>query len=149
MSKRRELSFASLDEVMPEVDRLLQGYKTVGNWSLGQICNHLVLGIHASVEQQPPALPWIVRKTVARVILKRVLSTGRMRENVQIPDEFRPKSGLDDRAEAEALRAAIPLFLAANFTPADHPFFGPLTFEQWNQLHRIHCAHHLSFVIPT
>ena len=40
-TERRALSFTSLAEVMPEVDRLFQGHRTVGNWSLGQICNHL------------------------------------------------------------------------------------------------------------
>ena len=41
MATRRSLEFASLDHVMPEVDRLLAGHTTTGNWSLGQICNHL------------------------------------------------------------------------------------------------------------
>ena len=40
-TKRRALSFATLDGVMPDVDHLLTGHTTVGQWSLGQICNHL------------------------------------------------------------------------------------------------------------
>ncbi|MFI5459648.1 MAG: DUF1569 domain-containing protein [Isosphaerales bacterium] len=46
MAGRRELSFASLDEVMPDVERLLAGHATVGQWSLGQICNHLATGFN-------------------------------------------------------------------------------------------------------
>ena len=38
---RRTLRFNSLDEVMPDVERLLEGHSTVGNWSLAQICRHL------------------------------------------------------------------------------------------------------------
>ena len=38
---RRTLRFNSLDEVMPEVERLLKGHSTVGTWSLAQICRHL------------------------------------------------------------------------------------------------------------
>ena len=38
---RRAIQFESLDEIMPEVDRLLEGHTTVGNWSLAQICRHL------------------------------------------------------------------------------------------------------------
>ena len=35
MAKRRTLAFDSLDQVMPEVDRLLEGYTLGGNWTLG------------------------------------------------------------------------------------------------------------------
>ena len=40
-SGRRTLRFNSLDEVMPDVERLLEGHSTVGNWSLAQICRHV------------------------------------------------------------------------------------------------------------
>ena len=50
MAERRNLSFSRLDEVMPDVDRLLAGHRTVGNWSLGQICNHLAKGIQGSID---------------------------------------------------------------------------------------------------
>ena len=36
MTERRTLTFARLDDVMPEVDRLLAGYEAIGMWSLGQ-----------------------------------------------------------------------------------------------------------------
>ena len=39
--ERRMLRFSSLDEVMPEVERLRNGHTTVGNWTLAQICRHL------------------------------------------------------------------------------------------------------------
>jgi hypothetical protein len=40
---RRRLSFTKLSEVIPDVQQLLtQRHRTVGRWSLGQICAHLV-----------------------------------------------------------------------------------------------------------
>ena len=30
-----------------------------------------------------------------------------------------------------------------------HRIFGPLTREEWHRLQLIHCAHHLSFAVPT
>ena len=42
---RRPLVFVRLDEVMPDVERLLAGHVTVGRWTLGQICNHLELAL--------------------------------------------------------------------------------------------------------
>jgi hypothetical protein len=50
MAVRRDLSFASLEEVMPEVERLLEGHVAAGRWSLAQICNHLTTGIRLTLD---------------------------------------------------------------------------------------------------
>ncbi len=50
MPERRQLSFTSLDEVMPEVERLLAGCEPAGQWTLGQICRHLTTGLHLMID---------------------------------------------------------------------------------------------------
>src|SRR3954453_19718798 len=112
MPGRRALTFASLDRVMPEVDRLLEGHTTVGNWSLGQVCNHLAGAFVASVEGFPGRAPWLVRKTLGRLKGRQIRGTGTMPAGVQLPERFLPRPGLDARAEAEALRAALRLYSA-------------------------------------
>jgi hypothetical protein len=148
MAERRQLSFSRLEEIMPDVDRLLAGYVPVGNWSLGQVCNHTSGTIRASIEGSEVNAPWLVRKTLGPVIRKRILSTGKIKEGIKTLESYVPKSGLDDRAEAEALRASIAYYLTHPEPRASHPFFGRMTAEEWDLLHRIHCAHHLSFVLP-
>ena len=149
MSDRRTLQFATLDQVMPEVDRLLKGgYRTIGRWSLGQICNHLTDAIKGSVQGGFPMAPWVIRVTIAKVIKRRLLSTGRMPDGIKIPKGFEPREHLDDRAEAEALRAAISLLGRHSGSMADHPFFGPTSLEEWRRFHAIHAAHHLGFAVP-
>ena len=71
-----------------------------------------------------------------------------MPEGMMLPKKFWPKPGLDARAEAETLRASLHIFAAHAGPVADHPMFGPLTYAEWNRMHTIHCAHHLSFVQP-
>jgi len=34
MLERRMLDFASMDEIMPDVERLLEGHSTAGQWTL-------------------------------------------------------------------------------------------------------------------
>jgi hypothetical protein len=133
---------------MPEVDRLLVGHQPVGNWSLGQVCNHLAGGIILSVDGFPTKAPWVLRKTVGPIVWKRVSTSGRMPEGVKIPEGFEPKPDLDDRAEVEALRAAIQAFGMHTGPLAAHPFFGPLSHKDWERFHLIHAAHHLSYVLP-
>jgi hypothetical protein len=148
MAERRNLTYASLDRVMPDVDRLLEGHTTVGNWSLGQICNHLATTIINSVEGFPLRAPWLLRQTIGRLKRRQVLGSGTIPTGVKLPERFLPKPGLDARAEAEALRAALMLYAANTRPPVLHPFFDQLSREQWTRLHCIHCAHHLSFVLP-
>jgi len=145
---RRALQFQGLDQVMPDVDRLFDGHETVGKWSLAQICSHLSAAVIGSVDGYGMKAPWLVRKLVGPVIWRRTMSSGRIAEGFKIPEAALPKPGLDARAEAEALRAALRSYASHTGPMAVHPFFGALTRGQWDQLHRIHIAHHLSFARP-
>ena len=135
---------------MPEVDRLLLGHRTVGNWSLGQICNHLALNVRRfGIEGFPDAAPWLVRKLIGPIVKRRILGTGTVKEGMKLPQAYIPIPGLDDRAEAE-IRCGNddPRLFSGEAGPmATHPFFGPLSRTEWHRLHCIHSAHHLSFVV--
>jgi hypothetical protein len=149
MAERRPLEFSSLTEVMPDVDRLLQGHRAGGNWSLGQMCNHLSDSLIFSVDGFGVKAPWLIRKTLGPIIKRQLYKTGKMSEGIKLPEKFLPKPGLDARAEAEALRAALQRYSAYTGPMADHPMFGPLSRDEWTRLHCIHCAHHLSFMHPS
>jgi len=150
MAGRRDLTFASLDEVMPEVERLLGGHVTVGQWSLGQICNHLAIAVHLSMNGRSEFVSatspeedrsWILRK--------RFFRGGRFPEGKTAPiPALVPSEGLDDRAEADDLRHAIARFSAAAGPFPGHPFLGPMTKDEWVRFHCIHAAHHLGFAVP-
>lgn len=148
--KRRRLNFSSLDQVIPEVERLLRGHTTIGNWSLGQICNHLAQGIDNSIDGFPAAArpPWILQKTLGRFVLRRTLRTGVFMEGMRAPVECQPRAGVDATAELEALRKAVQRFLEYSGPLAEHPLSGPVKREVWERFHCIHCSHHLGFVVP-
>lgn len=148
MAERRTLSFARLDDILPDVERLLAGHATVGRWSLGQICNHLAATIRSSVEGFPTHAPWLLRRTVGPLAFRWIDRSGRLPPNVKAPVYLVPQPGLDARAEAEALRAAIARFQTLPGPVGEHPFFGPVTPAQWARIHCLHCAHHLSFARP-
>lgn len=149
MPERRSLSIDSLDQIMPEVDRLLLGHETAGKWTLGQICNHLCGAMRASVEGIPFKAPWIVRTFVGPFARRTVLGKGRMPEGVHLPEKLAPSPACDARAEAEALRATIAYYRGHPETRDDHPIMGRLTPAEWDRMHCVHAAHHLSFAVPT
>lgn len=144
---RRELQFGSIDEIMPEVERLLRGYTTVGNWSLAQSCNHLATSMRRSVDlpatANQDASLWAPEERK-----REILAAGKLPEGIQTLEILTPPPGLDDREEAERLREAIAYFRASGGPVAPHRVLGPLTKEEWDRAQCIHCAHHLSFAIP-
>jgi hypothetical protein len=145
----RTLHFDQPGAIMAEVDRLLAGYTRVGNWSLGQMCNHLAWAMRGSIEGRGSfGAPWIVRRTIGPIAFH-LIRSGRWRpKRVNLPEALAPKSGLDDRAEAEALRATIQYYLAHSEPLGEHPLFGRLTREQWDAFHCFHAARHLGHAIP-
>lgn len=149
MSQRRKLDFARLDEILPEVERLLAGHRTVGQWSLAQMCRHLSDEFRYSIDGFPTRLlPWIIRRTAGAFIRRRLLRTRRMSEGLKVPAVYLPPPELDAAAEAATLGAAIDRFNVGAEPRVEHPLLGPMTHSQWAEFHCIHCAHHLSFAIP-
>lgn len=149
MPERRPLSFARLDDVMPEVDRLLAGYERRGAWSLGQVCQHLAVALQLTVEGGGRRGPWVLRAVIGPIIRRHILRTGRIPGGIKVPHpRLTPSAEADDRAEAESLRATIRLFLAEPGPFATHPSLGAMDADQWRRFHCIHCAHHLSFLRP-
>jgi len=145
--RRRPLSYDSLDQIMPDVERLLEGHTTVGNWSLAQICRHLatilrvVVDLPASTPSDPSLLFGEERK-------REFMESGTFPEGVPTAPPFEPPGPLDDREEAAGLRQAIAHYAASPGPVVAHPRFGSLTRGEWDRLQCIHCAHHLSFAVP-
>ena len=145
---RRALSFNNLDEVMPDVERLLQGHTTVGTWTLAQICLHLATVMRRVVDL-PASTPQDPSRWVSEEQKRRVLESGVLPEGLPGPPGVLPAETLGEREEAEGLRHAIAHYKASSGPVIPHRFFGPLSKQEWDRLQLVHVAHHLSFVIPS
>ena len=144
---RRPLQFASLDEIVPDVDRLLQGNRTVGQWTFGQICDHLATVnrrlVDAPAEPKPdPSL------RVSDEKKREVFATGQIPEGRPMPGKLTAPADVEPTEAVNRLRDSIAYYQASPGPVMDHPFYGPLSKEEWDSVVRIHSAHHLSFAIP-
>jgi hypothetical protein len=146
---RRQLSYGSLQEVLADAERLSQGkIKALGNWSPGQIFQHLATTMNQSIDGSNFKVHWLLRKILP--LMKNKMLKGPMRAGFKLPaDAARelvpgPTSTADGLA---TLRAAIQR-QARESKRAPSPAFGPMTRDEWDRLHLIHSALHMSFLVP-
>lgn len=145
--ERRSLVFTDLSEVMPDVGRLDAGNRTTGNWSLAQICRHLADSLAGSMDgfgvDNHRVMRWLMGRRAFRSLLTDGLAAG-----FTVSEKLNPPPNLNRDEMIEMLAGAIERYMAHTGALHFHPFFGHLTREEWDRLHLIHCAHHLSYAIP-
>src|SRR5207248_3048063 len=123
---RRQSRFAKLAEVTRDIEHLLTaGHRTLGRWTLAQICNHLSESIGYSLDGFPGRhAPWPVRVTIGKLIRELMLTTGRIKEGVPLPGMYQPDATLDAREQLKILAATIERFEQAQEFKL-HPLIGP------------------------
>ncbi len=144
---RRSLRFEHLEEILTEVDRLRLGHTTLGRWTLSQICQHLAetmrlaLSMPATIEHDPSL-------RLSQETIERVFQTGELGEGLALPSVLKIPEPMDEGRAAMILGEAITEYAKSAGPVGPHRYLGPLSKARWDHLQRIHCAHHLSFVIP-
>ncbi len=145
-SGRRLLRFVHLDDILEEVVQLSRGHRTLGAWTLAQICHHLAETQEFSVDPTEPEIRTtrLYRATVGRVALRmllwfRFIPEGR---GNLVPPTLAELGTATERLRNMIVRVSVEPMVAT------HPIFGRLTRDQWRRFHLHHAAHHLSFVTP-
>jgi hypothetical protein len=145
----RNLEFRNCQEVAADLDRLhAGGYEKTGSWDLAQVCDHLAYFIHGSLEGFTFRVPWLFKVLFGRLVLRRILSQRRMKAGITTPQKPLPPPGGDEAAAVARLKQVLQRLETHPGELQPSPFFGYLTPQQWRELHLIHCAHHLGFLIP-
>jgi len=145
--QRRDLRFTDLAEVMPDVHRLAQGHRTIGSWSLGQICQHLADSFVGSMEGFDLRHHRIKRFFLKKQMLKVALTKGIPRGWTVDPG-LTPTPNAEVNAGIEVLSQAIDRYRAHRGELHAHPLFGIMPRDTWDRVHCVHCAHHLSLAVP-
>lgn len=148
--ERRKVQYTTFSQFLQDAEKLAAGdYHTVGNWSYGQILEHLARAMNSSIDGFEFQGPWLIRKVVAPFI-KNSLLTKPMKPGYRLPksaDAYLPSSATTTESALEQLGIAIARI--GNEKPtAEHPFLGRLTDEEWKALHLRHAELHMSFVVP-
>ncbi len=156
---RRPLAFASLADISKELDRIEAAHRAgtlraTGNWTPGEILDHLALSFRLSLDGFPPnANPPAMLKWIVRIFFKKNAVAGATPpagiNSSKAAEIFAPRKGIPFEEGMAALRTQIArVTTGGERMTRPSPLFGELTHEQWIGMHRGHCALHLGFLDP-
>jgi len=147
VESRRKLDYKSFDELLADADRLSSGnVKSLGNWSPGQVFQHLANAYNGSIDGFPSGFPWFVR-TMAK-LFKNKLINGDMPAGIKMPATL-AKAVMPEPTPTDVglanLHAAVSR-LKQETHRAPHPVFGEVSKEEWDKVHLKHASLHMSFL---
>lgn len=149
MSARRTTRYSTLSEVVQDAEYLLGNHHTVGNWSFGQICQHLAKTMNAAIDGYGFMAPWWARWLIAPWV-KNSFLTKPMRPGFKLPKAaaaLLPDDSITADDGLRQLKAAVER-LSHETPTAPHPFLGKQASEEAIQAQLRHCELHMSFIVP-
>jgi hypothetical protein len=147
-TKRRDvLRFNSPDQVIADVRNLKKGHKQAGDWTLPQACWHLNVAMGNTMRPGPHEQTVAMTEDLHRR-LQGILKSGQLPQGVQAPPVANPPADAQESA-IESFIATLERWKSYRGEFAPHRIFGKISDDEMRQLAMIHCAHHLSFFVPT
>lgn len=146
---RRTLKFATLDDILADLDKLNQGKcRSLGNWTPGQVLKHLTVPMLWCLDGAPLRAPWYVR--VMSWFIKGWFLRNPMPAGFKLSDDFAKHLLPPETSWEDGLAQLRAVIQRMRTEPQRHPspFMGHLTPEQWIQLQCRHAELHLSFLVP-
>lgn len=150
VSGRRTLRFQTLEEMLADVENLAGvPTRTLGNWSFGQILDHVAMWLEFPLDGFPITIPWYIRwlvwpfkGTMIRSAMRPGFNWGEREAKLVTPQrEVSVGEGL------ARLRRVIARWRSEQ-PKYPSPLLGKLTPQQWEQFQLRHAEHHLSYVVP-
>ncbi len=152
---RRQLRFDTLADAVRDAETLLaNGYDKAGKWSLGQCCGHLANWLTYPLDGFPKIplvlrpVMWVMRKTIGRPKYERYVREQTFPTGAPTVPQSVPAPDANDAEAVAKLKAAVERYEAHAGPIRPSPLFGPLTKDEARKMQLVHCAHHLSFLVP-
>lgn len=146
---RRTLRYNTFDELLADAERLAASdTRTLGNWSLGQILQHLAKSLDMMIDGPPFLLPAPLRLFM-RVFMKKKMLSATLSPGFKLPKRagrYLPGSTTTEEG-LRLLRAAVQR-VKGTAQRGPHPAFGKMGPGEWDEFQLRHCEMHMSFVVP-
>jgi Protein of unknown function (DUF1569) len=151
LTGRRTLHFNTIDEALAEVDALAAAnargeLRCLGNWSAGQNLGHLAAWVDYSFNGAPMKVPFFVRLMMKP--MKGQMLYKPMKPGGRIPKAPGGTFGTDPLSFDDGVAAFRRTFtrLKSECPQLPNLLFGPMTHDEWTNLHLRHAELHLTFM---
>jgi hypothetical protein len=143
----RKVRYESFDQIVSDAQRAVRdNAQTTGNWSLGQILEHLAIANEKTIDGFGFQAPFPVR-LIGPFFKKRLLEQG-LKPGIKL-SKTATAALVPDRTDVQAaldhLRQSYQR-LDSESKRSPHPFFGRMTRDESNRLCLRHAELHMSFV---
>ncbi|MCB1176729.1 MAG: DUF1569 domain-containing protein [Leptospiraceae bacterium] len=144
----KEVRLHSLEESLTELEKLenAKSITTTGNWDINQIFEHMAQSIEYSLSGYPDNKPYIIRKTIGRIVLSKFLGQGYMSHDLNSPIPGAPtlNKNPDFKPGISRLKNAIYSFINYTGEPKIHFVYDSVSKKEYDKIHAMHIANHLS-----
>ena len=147
---RRTVKYKTLQEALEDAERLAAAdAPTTGNWTKGQIFEHLAIVLGTAVDgadSKAPFFPGLIGK----YIIKPMIFKKGMEPGFQLPkwaaSQLIPQDDTDMDKALEHLRQTTKRFQeTSDLHP--HAFFGAMDKKEWTTLMLHHAELHMGFIV--
>jgi hypothetical protein len=148
---RRKVRYDSYNDLLRDAERLAAGkVRPLGNWSYGQVLEHLSRAMNAAIDGADYQVSWFIR-LVAKLFFKNRALKGPMPAGFKLPSNAAkalvPEQSIDNEAALAMLRQAVHR-MTHDTHRAPNVVFGELSLDEWDKLHLRHAEMHMSFLVP-
>jgi hypothetical protein len=157
VAARRRVHLRTVADLAAEVERVAEAaaasrVRTLGNWSAAQILWHLGRLMEFSFGGFPFRYPWPVRwpARLLRVLSWRWLLALAFRpgfRNPPVAEALEPEPAVSLADAVLYVRGQLERISSGERMTAANPSMGPLSHEQWVEVHLRHAELHLSFLV--
>jgi hypothetical protein len=155
VTDHRRVRFNSIEDVLADIDRIVAAeqagkLRCTGNWTAGQVFNHLASWINFAYEGYPgKGPPWFIR-IILKMKKKQYLRDG-MRRGVRIPgvkDGTFATDALSTQEGAQRLRAALLRMKNRDPVRFESPAFGAMEHDERIAFQCRHAELHMGYLHP-
>lgn len=153
VTDRRKLRFEDPNQLWEDIEAIVASERAgtlrrTGNWTAGQMFGHLATFINFAYDGYPSRPPLIVKLILG--MMKKKFIHGSLPAGKRIPGVEGGTWGIEPITLDDGLGRLRAAWDRLMDKPPSSPnvIFGPLSHEEWAQLHLRHAELHLSFLHP-